>query len=400
MNKYDSLKSFLKKTPGIRALGTKYRQCREVWRINWEQNHYEKTAKKLGVSDNPSLKEIKRQVKHKLKKRNIFVNKKSREDLRLIYASCPIPWDSHNIVPALDKYADVVVYYYSKYGFEFADPDWVNTREAMNAHFIEFVKEAHKKKPVDMVLTYFGGYRVSPRTIETINNMGIVTASFHLDDRLSFRGEMAGGRWTGPVDLCGIYDLNLTQAPESLVKYRSEGGIALLWPLAANQDFFYPREVPFRYDVSFLGSAHGERKPFIKWLRRNGVNVEAFGAGWDNGFVPNEKVPDIFSSSRINLNFGDIGYTRYQCGKCRDFEIPMSGGLMLTTHNEHLAEYFDIDKEVFTFRNRAECLSQIRRLLGDEGLCVRARKLARERSLKEHSWEHRVSFLLEVIGFR
>lgn len=102
---------------------------------------------------------------------------------------------------------------------------------------------------------------------------------------------------------------------------------------------------------------------------------------------------------RINSDFGNIGYTNYQCGKCRDFEIPMSGGLMLTTHNEHLADYFELDRDIFTFKGKEECLKQIHRLLIDEALCETARKSARERALKEHTWEHRIKSLLQVVGY-
>lgn len=173
----------------------------------------------------------------------------------------------------------------------------------------------------------------------------------------------------------------------------------MLWPLAANQDIFYPRDIPFKYDVSFIGSAHGNRKAFIAHLRKNGVKVETFGEGWPNGFIPNEMVPEVFSGSRINLNFGDIGYTDYQCGKCRDFEIPMSGGLMLTTHNEGLKEFFELNKDIFTFNTKEEALKKIHLLLSDEALCERARRTAREKALAAHTWAKRVEALLKVVGF-
>jgi hypothetical protein len=393
------LREELKKVSPVYWLGTKYRCFEQSRRIEKEQLYYEKKAEEIGLSRDFTIEKIKCQLKEKLLKRNIYPKQKSKKNLHIVFASRLVPWVRHNIVPALDKFANVTTYHHSEYGFDPAKVDWLDVREKMNAHFIDFLKQLHKGKPIDLILSYLSGYQIDCDTIKAINNMGIVTASFHYDDRLSFRGEFEAGRWAGPVDVCKVYDLNLTQAPESLVKYRVEGGIVMLWPLAANQDFFYPRDVPFHYDVSFIGSAHGFRKPFIDYLRKNGVNVDTFGAGWSNGFIPDEKVPEIFSSSRINLNFGDIAYTNYQCGKCRDFEIPMSGGLMLTTHNKHLSDYFELDKDIFTFRIKEECLSQIHRLLSDKSLSETARRNARERALKEHTWERRIKSLLEVIGF-
>lgn len=391
----DNIKDMLRKAPLIYPLGASWVQTR---RIEKEQLYYERRSDELGLSRDFSIEKVKQQLKERLSKRNIFPKPKLREALHIVYASHPGHWETHNILPALKKFAEVTTYYHTEYGFNNVEPGWVYVRDKTNAHFVEFIKQLHKRKPIDLILTYLSGREVDCKTIGALSNMGIVTCTFHFDDRLSFKGRFEGGRWTGPVDVCKVYDLNLTQAPESLVKYRVEGGIVVLWPLAANQDFFYPRDVSFIYDVSFVGTAKGNRKHFIKYLRKNGVNVETFGAGWSNGFIPNEKVPEIFSSSRINLNFGDIGYTNYQCGKIRDFEIPICGGLMLTTHNPHLSEYFILDREIFTYRDKEDCLRQIRRLLSDEDLCKRARKEARERVLREHTWENRIKLLLRAIG--
>jgi spore maturation protein CgeB len=277
--------------------------------------------------------------------------------------------------------------------------DWPAYRTGMNAQFLDFLQRLHREHPVDLLLTYYSGHQVIADTIRQINALGIVTATFHLDDRLLFRGVMLGGQWRGPAGVARAYDLNLTQAPESLVKYRVEGALPMLWPLAANPQLCYPREVPFRYDVSFAGTAYGNRIPTIRYLQRHGVQVATFGNGWPGGPIPPDRVQEIFCASRINLNFDDISYTHYQCGKLRDFEVPMCGGLMLCTHNPHLGNYFELDREIFTFRTPQECLAQIRRLLSAPELCAQARRLARERALREHTWDDRFKELLRVIGF-
>jgi hypothetical protein len=395
----NSIKNILRGCPLTYKLGTKYRSWEQSRKIEKEQAYYEQKANELGVSRDFSIEKVKNQLKEKLSKRNIFPQKKPKENLHIVYASRPVPWDTQNIVPALKKFSRVTTYFYSDYGFNDSSKERSENRYEMNKHFINFLRNTNSEYPIDLILTYYSGAQIDRETIECINNMEIITCSFHLDDRLSFKGKFKKGHWSGPVNVCKSYDLNLTQAPESLVKYRVEGAIVMLWPLAANHEFFYPRGNSFKYDVSFVGSAHGNRKPFIDYLLKGGIKVETFGKGWLNGFVPNEKVPEIFSSSRIILNFGDIAYTDYQCGKCRDFEIPMSGGLMLTSHNEHLSKYFKLDEEVFTFRNREECLNQIHRLLADETLCERARKTSRERALREHTWEHRIQLLLQTLGY-
>ena len=305
----------------------------------------------------------------------------------------------YNIAPALAQFGQASTYLLPRGVKDLSHRDWLQVRDRVNADFVDFVAQAHRHRPVDLVLTYYSGHQVGPETIRRINDLGIVSAAFHLDDRLFFRGERLGGRFRGPAAVAQAYDLNLTQAPESLVKYRVEGGIPLLWPLAANPELCYPRDVPFRYDVSFVGTAYGNRISTVHYLKRRGVEVAAFGRGWPGGYVPPDKFQEIYCASRLNLNFDDIGYTHYQCGKLRDFEVPMCGGLMLGTHNVHLQNYFELDREIFTFRNPRECLAQIKRLLADEKLCARARRQARARALKDHTWEVRIRQLLQVIGF-
>jgi hypothetical protein len=394
-----SIKKTIKSVPFFaRAINTCH--ClRETAQIIREQNYYEQAAKKRGLILDYSFENLKRRLKENLAGRSIIVEKNAGKRPHIVYASRPVPWDKHNMAPAIAKLADLSTYFYSERGFNKFDPDWARIREAMNRDFFNYVCDLHKKKPIDLILTYLSGGEISPGIIEAIKNLGIVITTIHMDDRLSFKGAKQGGWWSGPYAVAKSYDLNLTQAPESLVKYSVEGALAALFPLAANEELFYPRDTGFNYDVSFVGTSHGERKFFINYLRKNGINVAAFGKGWENGFVPSEKIPEIYSASRINLSFGDISFTNLQCMKARDFEIPMSGGLMLTTFNPHLSNYYEFEKQVFTFKTREECVSKIKMLLQNPELCREARISARQRSLSEHTLTARIRFLLDLVGY-
>jgi len=403
---HGSMKEVLKGTcrealyaPAVYWAYGRYRRWQQSRQIEREQAEYEARARQMGLARDWLVEEVHERLHKLLALRGIYPAPKTKDQLHVVYASGHSPWDVISIVPSLARFAKVTTFLLSEHGFNAQSPDWVQIRDEMNVRFIDFVARLHSERPVDVILTYYSGHHVSPQTIEKINAMGIVTAAFHLDDRLYFRGERLGGRWRGPAAVARAYDLNLTQAPESLVKYRVESGIPMLWPLAANPDLCYPHNVPFRYDVSFVGTAYGNRISTIRYLRRHGINVATFGQGWETGFLPADQFQEIYCASRINLNFDDIGFTSYQCGKVRDFEIPMCGALMLSTHNGHLEDYFNIGSEVFTFKNIRECLEQVHRLLADADLCQLARQQARERALKEHTWEERIRMLLQVIGF-
>jgi len=399
LNSWTRLRVILKQVPWLYRLNGFYRGWEQGRIIARDEAEYRKRAAEMGVEQDWTREELKRRLLERLSIRGIHPHPPEGRPLHFIYAAHEGDWDVVNIPPALAQFGRVTLFLLPRSVHEISPQEWPAFRTRMNADFGDFVRRVHEEQPVDFLLTYYSGHQVTPDTINRINAQGIVTATFHWDDRLLFHGEMLGGQWRGPAAVAGAYDLNLTQAPESLVKYRVEGALHMLWPLAANPKLCYPREVPFRYDVSFAGSAYGNRVSLVHYLRQHGVKVAAFGRGWPGGSVPPDKIQEIFCASRINLNFDDIGYTHYQCGKLRDFEVPMCGALMLCTHNEHLGDYFELEREIFTFRTPRECLEKIRYLLANPELCSQARLLSRERALKEHTWEARVRDLLQVIGF-
>src|SRR5207253_1387895 len=50
--------------------------------------------------------------------------------------------------------------------------------------------------------------------------------------------------------------------------------------LAANPRIYRPLPEPRIYDVTFVGQRYADRADFLSHLYRNGVNVRAWGAGW------------------------------------------------------------------------------------------------------------------------
>lgn len=314
--------------------------------------------------------------------------------LHILYASIPYIWERHNIPPQLEKLGDVTYYFVCERGIQIDDSNKLYRRQFIDRDFPSFIAEVHKKKPIDMVLSYFPGAEISPETIHRINAMNIATYSFYWDDRLCFSGHKIGGQWSGPVSVCNAYDLNLTNVPESLIKYKVEGALAMFWPEAANPEHFCPKAVPFKYDVTFIGAKYGFRAKFIDFLRKNGIKATAFGPGWENGRILEDEMVNIYAQSRINLGFGFIGFSNYQCLKGRDFEVPSCGALYLTSHNSALERVYDIGNEIVTYNGVEGCVSKIQWLLADPERCADIRRNARQAVINRHTWAIRVQQLL------
>jgi spore maturation protein CgeB len=269
----------------------------------------------------------------------------------------------------------------------------------MNAEMLQVYFEAHKIQPIDAVVGYLSGQNTSPEILRIMANAGSIIFNFCWDDKLSFRGRKLGGRWTGVAAIASAVDLNLTNTSDSIVKYTGEGGIAVFWPEGADPDIHKPYDIPFEYDVSFVGQKYGWRPRFIKKLRKYGINVTTFGSGWENGPLSEEEMVRVYSKSRINLGFSGVGFSRkLMCLKGRDFEVPMSGGLYLTQDNPELSLVYEIGKEIVTYKDEKDCAEKIKWLLTDQENADKIRKAGRERALREHTWSKRFEKIFVLSG--
>jgi spore maturation protein CgeB len=136
--------------------------------------------------------------------------------------------------------------------------------------------------------------------------------------------------------------------------------------------------IEYKYNVSFIGGTNGYRRWIIKELGKRGINVECFGSGWKNGRLSFEKIPEVFRTSKINLNMSNSAYydIRYLVSvsnliefirtkkkveqiKARNFEIPCFGGFQLTNYVPGIEEYFAIGKEIAAYSSIEDLAMQI-----------------------------------------
>jgi spore maturation protein CgeB len=323
---------------------------------------------------------------------------KPKGELHVFLAYYISNWEA--ILPkALDPFGPVTAWNLRGFGFDDRRSDWIEQRDRMNEAMLQAFFEANRLRPVDAVVGYLSGYNTSPETLRRMAVAGAAIFNFCWDDKLSFPGPVTGGRYSSPAAIASAVDLNLTNAPDSVVKYAVHGGLAMFWPEAAHPEIHRPHDVPFQYDVSFVGACYGWRPRFIKRLERLGVHTECFGKGWPNGPLSAEEMVQLYSRSRINLGFGGVGHSRkLTCLKGRDFEVPMSGGLYLTQHNPELALVYDIGKEIMTYRDEADCAVMIKHLLADPSRAALIREAARARALRDHTYEVRWTQVFRLAG--
>lgn len=338
------------------------------------------------------------QLNVRLRNRGITPVPKRKGQLHIFLTYGLNNWES--VLPvALKSFGRVSEFEWNRNGFNVKADDWVRQRDRMNKTMLDYFDSVNSEEPVDAVVSYLTGYTCDPEIIRKIGAKGAVVYNFCWDDKLYFRGKKVGNRWSGPAAIASAVDLNLTNSPESIIKYNGEDGLSMFWPEGAHQDIHKHYDLPYEYDVSVLGGCYGWRPIFVKKLIRIGVNVACFGNGWPNGPLNDEDSVKLFSKSRINLGFSGVGHSKkLMCLKGRDFEVPMSGGLYLTQDNPELSLIYNIDNEIVTYKNLNDCYEKICWLLDNPDIAQRIRLNGRERALKDHTWGKRFDELFTMAG--
>ncbi|PWT73899.1 MAG: hypothetical protein C5B60_07585 [Chloroflexi bacterium] len=383
------MRASLRRLPPIALLNSLIKGLAQERFAKRAEESYSKEALMRGIRV-PDDKSLKSQLQERLAKRGVMHGWPRRKGQLHIFLAFPATnWEL--VLPrAFRVFGKVTVFEWRSLGFEDGSTNWLARRDVMNKVMLETFVKANSKCPIDAVVGYLSGYTTSPETLAAMVKRGAAVFNFSYDDKLHLTGGQDGGRYRGPAALAKAVDLSLTSSPESALGYAIHGGLALFHAEAADPLVHRPYNLPFEYDVTFIGANYGWRPHFIKRLGKFGVRVECFGDGWPNGPVKLEDMAKIYSCSRINLGFGGIGHSRrLVCLKGRDFEVPMSGGLYLTQYNPELARVFNIGKEIVTYADERDCALKIKQLLEDEAGAALIRKAGYDRAIRDHTYEAR-----------
>lgn len=265
-----------------------------------------------------------------------------------------------NTIKPLEKLGNVHV-------FEM-DPEnnrttWYRKKTSRNEELLKFLMQLHHNKNIDIMIFYVSGYTTSPEVLEKIGAMGIPMINEGLDDERKFKSRRGkDGTRRGNRDICKFFNLNLTTSRSAIRKYLAEGATPIYIPYAVNPDVYInSTNKSEKYDVIFIGARYGIREEYIHYLIQNGINVQAYGQGWENGSVSTEKMVTLFNQAKIVIGFSSVGKSEHiHIIKARDFEVPMTGIFYITQYHHELEQYFEIGKEIETYSGKKELLNKIR----------------------------------------
>lgn len=270
-----------------------------------------------------------------------------------------------------------------------------------------------KAKACDPDLIFFVPYRDEflPETLDFLKKRWPTFAWFGDD---TWRFESYASKMAPHFSHVGTTD------PFSVFKYEKLGISPILTQWAAqlnNPDLGPLPPVAYDYNISFVGGYNRYRAWYIAQLRRAGLEVKCFGAGWPAGKVSFLEMDGIFRKTRINLNLSNsvtqdirfilsspraaINYLRSpkraEQIKARNFEIPLAGGFQLTNYVAGLERYLRIGEEVAVFSSPEECALQIKYYLANEAERMSILLAGTRRTEQEHTYTARFKKILETL---
>ncbi len=151
-------------------------------------------------------------------------------------------------------------------------------------------------------------------------------------------------------------------------------------------------------DVSFVGNfINRTRRKHVDYLMENNISIEAYGADAPNGHVSFARMLEIFSESRINLNFtgtdqGSAPFglhinNRIKGCKGRPIEVALCGGFVLSEYAPGIEEMFEIGKEIDVFHTQEELKDKIKYYLENEEEREEIARRGHERALRDYDAE-------------
>jgi spore maturation protein CgeB len=290
-------------------------------------------------------------------------------------------------------------------------------RPRTSEELVRQVRRACDAGGIDLFFSYFYSAMVDPAAIREITRVGVPTVNWYCNASYQFHLV---------AEIAPAFDVCLVPERFRLDDYRAVGANPVYCQEAANPLVYRPKpELAKEFDVTFVGQRYGDRPAFVRGLVEHGVDIRVWGTGWtdvprslggkarrraarlltrswsippavvgppldDDGYV------DMYSRSTISLGFSKVADplsdgTIVKQVRLRDFEAPMSGAFYLLEHSDEIEDFFTPDREIVCFDDGAELVEKASYYLRHDDERERIRRAGRDRALREHTWQIRLT---------
>ena len=261
----------------------------------------------------------------------------------------------------------------------------------------------HSDPPPDVVVCLGGALHFSARVRRMFPSTTLF-AGFALSDPYGLDASLA---------IAHEFDLFYTQDPQTIPAYSGRNIEARRCDPATDQELYRPLKVPAEFDVIYYGKWTPYRNDLLEALSaRFSVRLHAYEAEkrWTIPVRPPLDTPDALgralNGARLALETALVDDVH---GKYRGtFRITpralfaaSCGVPSLVESYPRLAEIFTPGVEIATFPNKDEVVASAAAILSDEPARAAMGRRARQRALRDHTWDRRVeAFVLDMSRWR
>ena len=163
------------------------------------------------------------------------------------------------------------------------------------------------------------------------------------------------------------------------------------------------------FDIIFAGFAYDDRIDFFENIVKLGFKIKLIGNSWKKSELLNSKatlLPDTspveifkhYSNAKIGIN---INHKQSITGvNCRTFELCGFGVFQLTDFRKDLISLYNIGEEVVVYENMEDLANKIIYYLKNDAERERIAIAGTARTLKDHTYQSRMKYVIEKLGIR
>ncbi len=265
----------------------------------------------------------------------------------------------------------------------------------------------------DVLLCHPPYDHLSQECAESLRARGTRLVAFGFDDPIVFPGWWTTGCLPEVVrELDQLFDLYASTSQEAVDQAQELGARGFRvcrWAFSSEPLSTPQEEAEGAADgrAFFAGSAYPERVALLSEVARAGVPLRVYGQGWTEqaarlpGAEVGPRLPRTEWLARTRaapVVIGADGWEGQGFGlvKARLLEVALLGSYQISPASPDLDGYFPAE-EVGRFRSAAELIDGLRQALARRREHRRRAGKARERALREHSWQRRWPELLALL---
>jgi spore maturation protein CgeB len=282
-------------------------------------------------------------------------------------------------------------------------PGFVGTGDAKPALVPDDAVLAHADPPPDAVVCLSGGLHLSKHARRAFSR-STAFAGFALSDPYGLEASLA---------IAPEFDLFYTQDPQTLHDYAGRGIAAKRCDPATDPELYRPLKAAPECDILYYGKWTPYRNDLVTALAaRFSVRVHAYTGDkrWSVPVRPPLETPDALraalNGARLALETAlvDDVHGKYRGTyriTPRVFFAASCGVPSLIESFPRLPEWFAPEVEIAVFPAKDEVVAAAAAILADEPARLAMGRRARQRALREHTWDRRIeTFILDLAHWR